>query len=54
MQKEGQSPSVPLSIGKVSDEALRQSWVGHGKGGVHQLHSAEEEGSKHDLQPRNV
>lgn len=37
MQKEGQNPSILLSIGKALDEALRQSWVGHVKGGVHQL-----------------
>lgn len=37
MQKEGQTPSILLSIVKALDEALRQSWVRHIKGGVHQL-----------------
>lgn len=37
MQKKAQNASIPLSIGKALDEALGQSWVGHGERGVHQL-----------------
>lgn len=37
MQKKEQNPPILLSIGKALDEARRQSWVGHVKGGVRQL-----------------
>lgn len=54
LQKKWQNLSILLSIGKTLDETLKVILGVHVKKGMHQLQSAEEEWSKHDLQLRNV